>query len=288
MGHSILVDADELHAHLHDPHWLIFDCRHSLADFSLGRRLYDQAHLPGAFYADLEHDLAGEKGPRTGRHPLPSPEAFAAFLRRHGANDATQIIAYDAGGDMFAARLWFLCRWIGHDDVAVLDGGLAAWHTAKYPTTAEVPVAPEPGNLTVAVRDELVVDATYLGAHLGTNDLRVIDARAADRFGGRNETVDPVAGHIPGALNRPFKENFSNDARLRPAGELRAAFTAFGPPASLVHQCGSGVSAAVNLLAMEAAGLPGSRLYAGGWSEWITDPSRPIVTAASAAAPARQ
>ncbi len=275
MAFTTLVDAATLALHLDDPAWVVVDCRHALADFSLGRRLYDEAHIPGAFFADAERDLAGEHTGTNGRHPLPDPNAFATFLRRIGVNDATQIVAYDAGGDIFAARMWFLSRWIGHGACAVLDGGLASWTSGGFPVTTAAPV-PRSGSIEAHPQPELVVDAPYVLAHLHDPHVQLVDARAADRFAGKNETVDPVAGHIPGARNRFYKENFADDGRFKPSRDLREAFELFGPGESIVHQCGSGISGALNLLAMEIAGLQGARLYAGSWSEWIADPSRPI------------
>ena len=280
MAFTTLIDAATLASHLDDPSYLIVDCRHTLADFSAGRRMYDEAHLPGAFFADVEHDLSGPKTGANGRHPLPDPQAFAAYLRALGAGPTTQIVAYDAGADMFAARLWFLCRWIGHEAVAVLDGGIGAWTAAGLPVTASPSAPRSPGTLQAAPHGDLVVDASYVLAHLGDGSTTIVDARGADRFAGQNETLDPVAGHIPGARNRPFKANFGDDLRFKPADELRAGFSAFGSPTSVIHQCGSGVSAAANLLAMELAGLSGARVYAGSWSEWIADPSRPVETGA--------
>ena len=277
MAYTTLVDAATVAAHLDDPAWVVVDTRHALADFGLGRRLYNQAHLPGAFFADVESDLAGAHTGRNGRHPLPEPDVFAAFLRGAGVNDDTQIVAYDAGGDMFAARLWFLCRWIGHGAVAVLNGGIAAWTAGGYPTTSQLP-APRSGTITAHVRPGLVVDAAYVRTHLGDPRVQLVDARAADRFAGENETVDPVAGHIPGARNRFFRENFEPDGRFKSPDDLAAAFRALGKAEAIVHQCGSGVSGAVNMLATEIAGLHGTRLYAGSWSEWIADPTRPVAT----------
>ncbi|HTU69430.1 MAG TPA: sulfurtransferase [Candidatus Baltobacteraceae bacterium] len=273
--YTTLIDAGTLAPHVDDADWVIVDCRHALADFSLGRRRYDDAHIPGAFFADVERDLTGEKTGANGRHPLPDPYAFAVYLRGIGVDDATQIVAYDDGGDMFAARFWFLCRWIGHDACAVLDGGIAAWRASALPTTSALP-PPRAGTVRAHVRSELVVGADEVLAHLHDPQMQILDARGADRFAGENETVDPVAGHIPGARNRPFKENFGDDAHFKPSRDLRAAFERFGPSGTIVHQCGSGVSAAVNALAMEIAGLPGARLYAGSWSEWIADPARPV------------
>lgn len=273
-----VIGVERLAEHLGDASWVVVDCRHALADFALGRKLYNEAHIPGAFFADVEHDLAGEKTGTNGRHPLPEPEAFAAYLRSIGVNDSTQLVAYDAGGDMFAARFWLLCRWIGHDAVAVLDGGINAWTAAEHPVNADISTALHLGTLHVRLRDTLVVDHRFVLEHLGRPTMQLIDARGADRFAGQNEVVDPVAGHIPSASNRPFKSNFDESGRFKSAEALRAEFAGYDPKQT-VHQCGSGVSAAVNLLAMELAGHAGSRLYAGSWSEWIADPSRPIVKA---------
>jgi thiosulfate/3-mercaptopyruvate sulfurtransferase len=277
VAYTTLVDAATLAQHLDDPSWVVVDCRHALTDFALGRRLYDEAHIPGAFFADVEHDLAGAHTGSNGRHPLPRADDFVAYLRGIGVNDDTQIVAYDAGGDMFAARVWFLCRWIGHDACAVLDGGYTAWTAAGYPVTAQAP-SPRTGTIVARPRPELVVDAAHVRAHLDDDGMQLVDARAADRFAGQNETVDPIAGHIPGARNRFFKDNFQSDGRFKSPSELAAAFRTLGNVESIVHQCGSGVSGAVNMLATEIAGLHGTRLYAGSWSEWIADPSRPIAT----------
>ncbi len=278
MAYTTIIDAATLASHLDDPAFVIIDCRHALADFAAGRRMYDEAHLPGAFFADVEHDLSGSKTGTNGRHPLPNPDVFAAFLRTLGVSEQTQIVAYDAGADMFAARLWMLCRWIGHDSVAVLDGGITAWTAAGRPTTAAATPPRPAGTQQAHVRTDLVVDAAFVLAHLGDERVHVIDARGADRFAGQNETIDPVAGHIPGAVNLPFKGNYGDDLRIKTAGELRTRFEPIGDGHTIVHQCGSGVSACANLLAMEHAGIRGSRIYAGSWSEWIADPSRPVVT----------
>jgi thiosulfate/3-mercaptopyruvate sulfurtransferase len=269
---TTLVDAPTVRDH---PEWVVVDCRHTLADMSLGRRLYAEAHLPGAFFADVESDLSGPKSGSNGRHPLPDPEAFASYLRSLGVDDDTQIVAYDAGADMFAARLWFLCRWIGHEATAVLDGGIEAWRAADLPLTSEASVARRLGNLSVRLNPGIVVNAAYVASHLDDPAVRIIDARANDRFHGRNETIDPVAGHIPGASNHWFKDNFDG-VQFKAREDLREAFAPYGDARRIVHQCGSGVSAAANMLAMEHAGLAGSRVYAGSWSEWISDPSHPV------------
>lgn len=276
MSYTTLVDARALHEHLDDPSWVVIDCRHTLADFSLGRKMYGEAHIPGAFFADVERDLAGDKTGHNGRHPLPEPETFANYLRALGINDDTQIVAYDAGGDMFAARLWFLCKWIGHERVAVLDGGLAAWAASGYELSAEPSAAGSLGTLRVHLNADLVVDAAFVLENMDRAEVQLIDARGADRFRGENETIDPVAGHIPGAVNSPFKQNFAEDLRFKSPGELREMFARFIDAEHVVHQCGSGVSGAVNMLAMHVAGLPPSKLYAGSWSEWIADPKHPV------------
>jgi len=273
---TTIVSPRELHERLGDPAIVIFDCRHSLADHSLGRRLYDESHVPGAFFADAETDLAGPKTGTNGRHPLPDPERFARFLRDAGVDDATQIVAYDEGGDLFATRLWFLARWIGHDRVAVLDGGLDAWLRLGYSVTSDAP-APREGTLTIALRPELVVDAAYVLEHLESPAMQLLDARSKERFLGENESVDPQGGHIPGARSRWFAANYNADGTFKSPQALREEFARAGlDPKRTVHQCGSGLSASVGLFAMEHAGLTGSRLYNGSWSEWIADPTRPI------------
>jgi len=277
--HRTLVAVDELAAHLNDPRWIVVDCRHSLQDPQSGPRAYAQGHIPGAFFARVEDDLAGHKTGKNGRHPMPDLEHFTAFLRDLGVTSETQIVAYDDGADMFAARMWFLCRHAGHEAVAVLDGGFAAWTAAEKPVSTEEPARPGNGTFEANPRHELTVDAEAVLASLEDNAFSVLDARAADRFAGQNETIDPVAGHIPGALNRPFKQNFDERGFFKAPAQLRDEFVQLGVhPKRLVHQCGSGVSAAVNYLAMEHAGVEGSRVYPGSWSEWIADPARPVAT----------
>jgi thiosulfate/3-mercaptopyruvate sulfurtransferase len=275
-----IVAPEQLFELLDDRSVVIVDCRHTLADFDLGRRLYEESHIPGALFADVERDLAGEKTGANGRHPMPEPQRFAEFLESIGVHEHTQLVAYDAGADMFAARLWFLARWIGHKNVAILDGGFAAWERLGYPAVSD-PGATRSGSLRARVREDYVVDAEFVYANLERGNYTLLDARAADRFAGENEHVDPIAGHIPGARNRWFKQNFAEDGRLKDPEILRAEFEALGvAPDRIVHQCGSGVSAAVNALAMEHAGLSGSRIYGGSWSEWISDARRPIAVGA--------
>lgn len=278
--YGTIVSVDELAAHLKDAAWVIVDCRHLLQDFGAGRRMYEAAHIPGAFYAHGEHDLAGQKTGTNGRHPMPDPDRFAAFLRELGVNGDTQIVAYDAGADMWASRFWYVCKYIGHEAVAVLDGGFAAWSGMGKPVTAEVSRKPGNGTIQPHVQSELAVDANVVLRSLESKEFAIIDARGADRFAGQNETIDPVGGHIPGAVNRPFRSNYTGPfGQFKKPEELRAEFEALGvPPERIVNQCGSGVSAAVNLLGMEIAGLRGARLYPGSWSEWCADRSRPMVT----------
>ncbi len=279
MPFTTIISAEDLRERLGDPEFVIFDCRHSLANFALGRQLYDESHVPGAFFAAVEEDLAGTKTGKNGRHPMPEPDTFARFLSACGVNDATQIVAYDAGADIFAPRLWFLSRWIGHDAVAILDGGFTYWNARGYPVTAAPAQPVRDGTVTIRLRPELLVDAQYVRAHLEAAEMQLLDARSKERYTGETEPLDPVAGHIPGARHRWFEENFGPDLRLKSPEELRTDFARAGlDPIRTVHQCGSGVSSAVNQLAMQHAGLEGSRIYNGSWSEWISDPSRPIAT----------
>ena len=274
---TTLVSVTDLTAHLADPDWLVFDCRHDLADTAAGQRAYAQLHIPGAHFLHLDDDLSGPKTGVNGRHPLPDAGEFCARLAARGMRNATQAVAYDASGGVFAARLWWMLRWIGHPRVAVLDGGWDAWLTGGSPVSAQPAIA-RPAAFSGAAHDALV-DADFIFSRLGKPDFKLLDARSADRFRGENETLDPVGGHIPGAQNRFFKLNLAGDGRFKPATELRheleAALGAIDP-AQVVHQCGSGVTACHNLLAMEIAGLHGSRLYPGSWSEWCSDTRRPV------------
>ncbi len=277
MSHSALVDAATLASHLHDPAWRIVDVRHQLADVAYGEKAYAAGHIPGAVFLHCDRDLSGPPTGRNGRHPLPDPARLAARLGELGIGEQTQVVVYDDSQGMIAGRLWWLLRWLGHERVAVLDGGLQAWQAAGGELTAAV-VAPMPATFTVR-QGAAPVDADYVRAFLHASRLYLIDARSPDRFRGENETIDPVGGHIPGAVNRFFRDNLQADGRFKPAAELRTewlAILAGRAPEQVVHQCGSGVSACHNILAMELAGLPGSRLYAGSWSEWCADPQRPV------------
>ncbi len=280
--HTTLIAPADLAPHTADPRWVILDCRHDLMNPAAGRDGYAIGHLPGAQFASVDEQLSAAKhgadGAFRGRHPLPEREAFIATLRGWGINDDSQVVAYDAHGGMFAARLWWMLRWVGHGAVAVLDGGLAAWQAAGLPMSTEVP-APRQGD--IGVRPSLVgtVSAADVLANLDSGDKTVIDARAPDRFRGENETMDPVGGHIPGAKNRFFKDNLQADGRFKSAADLKADFAPLmADPAKAIMQCGSGVTACHNLLALEVAGLKGAALYPGSWSEWCADPARPVAT----------
>ena len=280
MSHTTLISASELASHLNDGNWVILDCRHDLMNPTAGSDAFAAGHIQNAQFADIDTQLSGPKTARgpgfTGRHPLPDRNALIAVLRGWGINDDTQVVAYDGQGGMFAARLWWLLRWIGHAYVAVLDGGLAAWQAQGLPLV--MPVAPRPaGNITEQASLARTVSVQEVVANLDTQELTVLDARAPDRFRGENETIDPVGGHIPGAKSRFFKDNLQPDGRFKSAQELEQEFAGLiGKPEAAVMQCGSGVTACHNLLAMEVAGLPGAALYPGSWSEWCADPARPV------------
>lgn len=279
MSWTTLVGADELAARLDA--CVVVDCRHDLTDPDSGPAAWSVGHIPGAFFLHQDFDLAGPRNGRNGRHPLPDRETLRARLESIGLCDGRQLVAYDDSGGAFAVRLWWLARWLGHREAAVLDGGIQAWRKAGYPVDRAQPTARRAGALTM--RDPLVaeVDTATILAGLGRDGRLIVDARTPERFRGESEPYDPVAGRIPGAVNRPFQRNLRPDGRFKPAEVLREEFGALlagRDPATLVHQCGSGVTACHNLLAMELAGLPGGALYPGSWSEWCADPARPVAT----------
>ena len=282
---KLLVDVVEVAAHLADPSWRVFDCRHDLAQTEYGAQAYAKGHIPGAQFLHLDRDLSGSANGGNGRHPLPDPAVLTRKLSQCGVGAGTQVVAYDNEGGIFAARLWWLLRWLGHPRVALLDGGLAGWKRNKLPLEDGAPlIAPadfvaRPGGGAAAP-----VDAAFVLAHLDKPDMLIVDARSPERFRGENETLDPVGGHIPGAINRFYFDNLDDDGcYFKPAAELRGEFETLlrGQDArNVVQQCGSGVTACHNLLAMELAGLRGSRLYAGSWSEWCADSARPVASGA--------
>ena len=273
-----IVSTEDLAAHLSDPNWIIVDCRFTLTDPDAGRQAYAKAHIPGARYVHLDDDLSAPITDASGRHPLPDPHTLGDRFSQWGIGVNRQVVVYDDSYGAMAARLWWMLRWLGHPAVALLDGGYPKWMREKHPVNAEVPkphkancaCLPEPSQVVTA---EDVLRASQIGDNL------IIDARPDRRFSGEFEPLDPVAGHVPGAINWPFDENLDVDGTFLPPEALRENYQALlkGRPAwQVFHMCGSGVTACHNILAMEVAGLPGSRLYPGSWSEWITDPDRPV------------
>ncbi len=274
---SYVIQAAELHRQLADPSLRLVDCRFSLADIERGRRAYAEAHLPGASYVHLEHDLSGPIIPgKTGRHPLPPPDQFRDLLGRLGIGDDSLVVLYDDANGAHASRMWFMLRWLGHDRVKVLSGGIKTWLEAGYPTTAEVP-EPQPCRFNGRLRAELLWDADTLWREAQAGRARIVDARERARFLGEHEPIDKIAGRIPGALSRPFGENLDDSGRFLPREQLAARFADLHPqPGSeVVVYCGSGVTAAHNVLAMAEAGIEGVKLYGGSWSDWIASGTRP-------------
>ena len=282
--HTTLIEAADLAKHVTDMDWVILDCRHDLLNPDAGRDGFAIGHIQNAQFANVDTDLSGPKigadGKFRGRHPLPERGALIETLRSWGINDNTQVVAYDAHGGMYASRVWWLLRWIGHQAVAVLDGGLAAWQSAGLPLVT--PTASRPrGQVTEKPTLTHTASLAEVMDNLSSKARTVVDARAPDRYRGENETIDPVGGHIPGAKNRFFKDNLGADGRFKPGTQLKQEFAPlFDSAPNAILQCGSGVTACHNLLAMEVAGLHGAALYPGSWSEWCSDPARPVATGA--------
>jgi thiosulfate/3-mercaptopyruvate sulfurtransferase len=274
-----LIDVDSLQRLLGKPRLAVVDCRFDLMRPEAGRQAYLTAHIPGARYADLNRDLSAPIGPHTGRHPLPSPEAFARHLSHLGIGNDTQVVAYDEALGSIAARLWWMLRWLGHGAAAVLDGGFKAWTARDGALESGEPASHRVERFTPVVDAESVLSTAELERALRELKTVLVDARAQERYAGTVEPIDPVAGHIPGAVNHPFSANLRADGRFLPATELERRWQerlAGRDPENLVAMCGSGVTACHNLLSLEVAGLSGGKLYAGSWSEWIRDPRRPI------------
>ena len=276
MNYKTLVDATELQRHLADAGWVVVDCRFDLADAGRGQRAFRDGHIPGAVYAHLDHDLSGPVTASSGRHPLPDAGVLERWLGANGIGNDSQVVAYDDTGGSMAVRLWWLLRWLGHDRVAVLDGGWQAWLASGNTVAGEVR-APSAQTFRGEPEMSLVVTTEQIAA--GGFDGLVIDVRTPERFRGEQEPIDPVAGRVPGAVNVPLQQNLASDSRFREPGELRALYRQAGvgdDAGRAVLMCGSGVTACHGILAMEIAGLRGARLYAGSWSEWIRDPARPV------------
>jgi len=273
-----LITATELRALLgakNKP--VVLDCSFDLADTDAGERSYREGHLPGALYVSLDRDLSGPKTGLNGRHPLRERAQYAQWMGQVGIAPGTPVVTCDRQGGMYAARAWWVLRWMGHADVALLDGGLAAWQQAGGELSQDVPTPTPAAPYPLRAPATPTLDAQQLLSGLG--EVLVIDARAPERYRGDVEPLDAVAGHIPGARNRFFKDNLQPDGRFKPADQLRAEFGPLLDGRPVVHQCGSGVTACHNLLAMEVAGLGSTALYPGSWSEWSSDPSRPMARA---------
>jgi len=281
LAFTTIIGTSELAEHIGDSQWAIVDCRFQLADEQWGERQYLTAHIPRAIYAHLDNDLSGLKTGSNGRHPLPDPSALVQTFMRLGIGSGMQVVVYDQDSGMFASRLWWLLRWMSHDAVAVLDGGFAKWTAERRPVEAAVPhyYAQATPRFTGTPRGHMVVDVDDVAAMVGHADRLLLDARAPERYRGDVEPLDRVPGHIHGAVNRFFQDNIDANGVLRSADDLRAAFSdVLGGVAAdrVICYCGSGVTACHNLLALELAGLPGAKLYPGSWSEWCSDPSRPL------------
>ncbi|MCG6975928.1 MAG: sulfurtransferase [Acidiferrobacterales bacterium] len=280
MAFTTVISAEELSAHIDSPDWVVVDCRFTLTDPGAGKRNYDENHIPGARYMHLDDDLAAPVTEKTGRHPLPDPDTLATKLGELGIGNNTQVVAYDDTFGAMASRLWWLLRWMGHDEVALLDGGLPAWVRKKLPLSTETP-AIEKKTFVPSMRDDMVVDMPAVQAIVAKRKKIIIDARAEERFTGEVEPLDKVAGHIPGALNLPYEDNLDLDGTFMSREEIVDLYHDFLGDKSgndVVMMCGSGVTACHNLVAMEIAGLKGAKLYAGSWSEWITNPDNPVET----------
>ncbi|WP_397476309.1 sulfurtransferase [Pusillimonas sp.] len=313
---DILISPAQLQDALAREPWLIFDVRHDLADHEAGRRAFVQGHIPGAIYLDHEKQLSAPRTGRNGRHPLPRLDDLTALMHALGLRPDSRVVVYDASGGMFAAHVWWMLRWMGHEHVAVLDGGWQAWldaggqveagktqdgpyasmpdstssqagHAAFHGTGDKTPEGAQSADAAGGepnqrpIESMPTVDANTVKANLNDPVFTIVDARAPERFRGEVEPMDPVAGHIPGALNRPNSQNLQASGRFKPSAQLREEFTALlggRSPEQVVHQCGSGITACHNLFAMELAGLSGSALYPGSWSEWCSDPARPVAT----------
>lgn len=278
--YGTLISAHALRSHLGDDGWRIVDTRFRLTDPAAGRGLFDEEHIPGAVYLHLDDDLSAPVTPVTGRHPLPEPYVFARTLCEAGIDNRSQVVVYDDAGGGIASRLWWMMRWLGHRRVAVLDGGFPAWKAGAYPVTREE-TRPSRGEFVAQADDEAEVSLHALRDGMRDGGYLLVDAREATRFRGDAEPIDAVAGRIPGAVNLPWQANFSGDGTFleeRRLRELWADRLGGHPPDRVVCMCGSGVTACIDLLAMEVAGYGGGRLYAGSWSEWIRDPGRPVAS----------
>jgi thiosulfate/3-mercaptopyruvate sulfurtransferase len=276
---NILASTAELAGHLGDPGWVVFDTRHDLMDVEKGRRLYAEGHVPGAYFLHVDEDLSGPKTGKNGRHPLPDLDRFAKRINECGVTPDTQVVMYDDVGGNFCVRLWWMLRWLGHEKAALLDGGYPLWQKEGRPITKEVPPARK-GAFDPKPYLGSTVDLPFIERFRADPSIVLLDARAPERFKGITEPIDPVAGHIPGAVNRFWQKNLDPDGRFKASEQLRKEFEELlgRHTEKTVHMCGSGVTACHNAFAMELAGLAPGRLYPGSWSEWVSDRSRPVAT----------
>lgn len=277
---TTVISADQLAQHVNDPEWIVFDCRFTLSDPDSGLRTYQIGHIPGARYAHLNDDLSSEVTTRSGRHPLPDPQLLARKLGLWGVDNNKQVVVYDDSLGSMASRMWWLLRWLGHENVAMLDGGIQRWVRNGHPLTDALP-AITPAQFQARPDSAMWVSSNCIEEALRSDKCLIIDARSEERFSGEREMLDKVAGHIPGSINFPFEDNLDMGGTYLTPGELRETYLELlngVEPTRVVHMCGSGVTACHNVIAMEHAGLKGTRLYPGSWSEWITDPGRPVET----------
>jgi thiosulfate/3-mercaptopyruvate sulfurtransferase len=274
--YTSIIEAELLDQHLDDPNWIVFDCRYNSFDKEAGFNQYLESHIPGARYAHMDKDLSGPIIPgQTGRHPFPDEGVFTNQLRQWGVNQSSQVVVYDASHGALASRLWFMLRYLGHDKVAILNGGFNNWTKQKFPITADLPNI-EQGNFESNIQTELVASLSSVVEISKKNDACLIDSRAANRYRGETEPLDPIAGHIPNAENYPFAENVNSDGMWKSKEEIKDRFKNLRQEKEMIFYCGSGVTACHNLLALHYAEIADAKLYPGSWSEWIVDPKRPI------------
>ena len=277
MTYQTIISAEELYKNINNRDWYIFDCRFSLSNPTEGETKFNQAHLPTAQFVNMDKDLASAITPKTGRHPLPDPEVFIQKLQSWGVSNSSQVICYDDLSGAFAARMWWLLKWLGHDDVAVLDGGIDKWNERDLPLETDVHTRTE-GTFSGQASHNMWVKVDYVQQQLTLSKINLIDARTKERFTADDSKTDPVPGHVPGAMSYPFSENLSKQGVFLSKSELSERFVNLyaDEQKEVISMCGSGITACHNLLAMRVAGLPMARLYAGSWSEWIKEKSRPV------------
>ncbi len=271
--HNTIVTVEELKQNINNPNWVVFDCRFAVGQPDLGKEKYLENHIPHARYVDLDNDASSPETQTSGRHPLPDPHTLQNKLIDWGVNQDTQIVVYDDVSGVIAGRFWWVLQWMGHSQVAVLDGGFDCWQNARYPLESTTPIVSKPGNFKRACADALWVTSDQLEQSLGQADTKVIDARATERYSGEKETVDGEGGHIPTSLNYPLSENLGADGKFLSSEQLRTRFKDIAHQTT-IHSCGSGVTACHNILAMNIAGFDKTKLYVGSWSEWIRSPKR--------------